>query len=231
VAKHLAAPRGRQVRRRGGVAGPVTVLIVAIATLATFVIVNSGIFSSGRPTSRGAEAPDSRAPPRVEDGQAPPRSASTVLAVPTFRVGVQGWRALPGTLFTRGQLGEPTATYARIQRDPSTRPAIDPATGAAMVGVTTRVLSAAEPGMRLRATVQVRASGPGVTVVVRLSEWDGGRRVERGEGRLTLRDTGWRQAGADHRVGGGSAIDLEIWAPALGQDQALYVDRPVVTSE
>jgi hypothetical protein len=28
----------------------------------------------------------------------------------------------------------------------------------------------------------------------------------------------------------GTSVHLEIWALALGPDQALYVDRPVVTS-
>jgi hypothetical protein len=202
------------------VAGPVAVLLVGIVTLATFVILNSGILDSGRPASRGADVPDSRPAPRP---------ASTLLAVPTFRVGLQGWRALPGTFFTRGQLGRPTATYARIQRDPSTRPAADPATGAAKVGVTTRVLRSAEPGTQVQATVRVRASGPGVRVVVRLSESDGGRQVDGGEGRLTLADAGWRQVRAEHRVlRAGASIDLEIWALALGRDQALYIERPVV---
>jgi len=202
--------RGKHhTRRRSDVVGPVVAIILGVLGLATL-----GFFALGGPSSRDKVAPEARPPQR---------SASIVFAATSFQGGVQGWRAFPGTFFTRGQLGRPGVTYGRIQRDPST--------GSAMVGIGILALPTAQPGLRVQATVRVRATHPGITVVVRLSEQKGSRRVEAGEGRLTVPDTGWHQVGADHRVlHPGTSIDLEIWALALGPDEAVFVDRPEVTS-
>jgi hypothetical protein len=215
-----------QARRRAGVAGPagpVAVIILGLVAIAVLIVLNSA-----PPDSRGTEAPQTGFPQPTVPAQ---RSASTLFSVPSFQGGLQGWRAFPGTFFSRGQLGKQAVSYARIQEDPTNRPVTDPSTGAAMVGIGARVLPSAEPGMQVQTTVRVRATKPGITVVVRLSEWERSQRVEGGEGRFTLPDTGWRRVSADHRVvRPGTSIDLEIWALALGPDEALYVDRPAVTS-
>jgi hypothetical protein len=213
-----------QARRRvTGLAGPVAVIILGLVGIAVLIVLNSA-----PPNSRGTEA--SRATPPQPTGSLQ-RSASTLFSVPSFQGGVQGWRAFPGTFFSRGQLGRQAVSYARIQEDATTQPARDPSTGAAMVGIGARVLSSAEAGMQVQTTVRVRATKPGVTVVVRLSEWERSRRIEGGEGRFTLPDTSWRRVSADHLVvRPGTSIDLEIWALALGPDEALFVDQPAVTS-
>lgn len=156
-----------------------------------------------------------------------------MFSVPSFARGVGGWRAFPGSIFTRGQLHKPGVSYGRIQslQDPLNRPVTDPSTGQAMVGIGAHVLRSAEPGMQVQASVRVRATKPGVTVVVRLSEWEGSHRVENGEGRLTLPDTSWRRVSTDRLLlRPGTSVDLEIWALALGPDEALFVDGPAVTS-
>jgi hypothetical protein len=203
----------------------VALIILGMVAVAVLIVLNYA-----PPNSRGTEAPQTVPPPPTVP---PPRSESTLFSVPSFQGGLQGWQAFPGSLFSRGQVYKPRVTYGRIQmqQDPLNRPATDPSTGAMMVGIGARVVRSAQPGMQVQATVRVRATRPGVRVVLRLSEWEGSQRVEGGEGRFTLPDTSWRRVGADYRVlGAGSSINLEIWALALGPDEALYVDRPVVTS-
>jgi hypothetical protein len=228
VGKHQARRRGVAVLLRGGVAGLVAVLVLAMVAVATLIV----LFSRP-PSPRDSVAPQTQ--PAQTSPPSPPqpsqRSASTLIAVPTFRGGVRGWRAFSGSLFSSGHVDQPTAPFARVQQDTSRPPVRDPASGATMVGISTPVLASAQPGTQMHASVRVRATKPGITVVVRLSEWQRSRRVDGGDGRLILPDTGWRQVSADHRaLGPGTSIDLEIFALALGPDEALYVDRPVVTS-
>jgi hypothetical protein len=230
--------RHQRGRRAGltGLAGPVALIVLGMVGIAVLVVLNSA-----PPTSRSTE-PTPGAPPQASGSPqpsgpastAPRRPASTLFYVPTFRGGVGGWEGLRGTIFTRGQLGKPGASYARIQRDPINQPVTDPSSGAAMLGIRARVLPLAQRGMQVRSTVRLRATRPGVTVVVRLSEWEGGRQVDSGardEGRLTLPDTGWHELSADHDVAGsGGAVYLEICALGLGPDGAVFVDHPTVTS-
>jgi hypothetical protein len=187
--------------------------MVAIAAVA---VVNFG--SSG---SRGAGSARGRA--------APP--ASNLIAAPGFGAGLVGWRAFPGSYLAKGQVGDPDANFAQVQRDP-TQPAVtDPATRKAMVGLATRVVVSAQVKTPLRATVRVRGSKPGITVLVRLSERVGDRRVRGSEHRASLPDTAWREVGVDHRVlEVGVSVDLEIWAVALPQDAAIFVGQARVTS-
>jgi hypothetical protein len=215
-----------QARRRLGtasLAGSVAAIVVAMVAVTVVILLNSA-----PPDSRGTEAPTTESPRPTEP---PQRSASTVFAVSSFQGGLKDWWALPGTLFSRGDARKKGVSYARIQRDATNQPGTDPSTGAAMLGIGAHVLPSAQPGMRVQTTVRVRATKPGVTVVVQLSEREGNHRFEGGEARLTLPDTHWRSVGADHRVvRAGASIDLEIWALALGPDDALYVDRLAVTS-
>jgi hypothetical protein len=214
-----------QARRRVAIASPfaiVAVIVVGMVAVTVLIALNSA------PDSRGTEAPQTGSPqPTVP----PERPASTLFAVPSFQGGLRGWQAFPGTFFVRGDLDKPGAPYAHIQLDATNRPGTDPSTGAAMVGIRARVIPSAPPGMQVQATVRVRATKPGVRAIVRLSEWEGRQRVDGSERRLTLPDTGWHPVNADYRVvRPGSSIDLEIWALALGTDEALYVERPAVTS-
>ena len=177
-----------------------------------------GVGSSG---SRVDTPTTTRPPP------APPR----LIAAPGFGAGLGEWRAIPGTYLIKGQLGDPSAMFARIQRDPTVPAARDPATRAAMTGLAIRVVTGATASMRLHATVPVRCSGPGVTVVVRLSERVGDRHVDDSEHRASLRDTAWHEVEADHRVlRAGAAVHLEILALALPPDQAIYVGQAKVMS-
>jgi hypothetical protein len=83
----------------------------------------------------------------------------------------------------------------------------------------------------LRATVRVRASRAGVTVVVRLYERVGDKEVSGSERRVRLQGTDWQQVVAAHRVlRAGAAIYLEISALALQPQDALFVDQTKVTS-
>jgi hypothetical protein len=231
---------GRHQRRRRagltGPAGPVAAIVLGMVGIAVLIVLNSA-----PPSSRSTEPPPTvppqvggSAPPSGPASTAPRRPASTLFFVPTFQGGVGGWEGLRGTIFTRGQLGRPGVSYARIQQDPINQPVTDPSTGAAMIGIRARVLATAERGMQVQSTVRLRATRPGVTVVVRLSEWEGRRQVDSGardQGRLTLPDTGWHELSADHQVAAaGSAIYLEICALRLGPDGAFFVDHPTVTS-
>jgi hypothetical protein len=164
----------------------------------------------------------------------PPSTSRVVLSFVSRWGGAQNWTALPGTILTRGVIVQEGVTYGRIQRDPVSRPATDPPTGTAMVGIKARALAKAARDQQVRATARLRATRPGVTVVVRLSEWEGGRQVDsggRGERRLTLPDTGVHQVGVDYQVATtSSSVYLEIWALGLGTDGALFVDHATVSS-
>jgi hypothetical protein len=229
-----------QRRRRAGLtspAGPVAVIVLGMVGIAVLIVLNSA-----PPSSRSTEPPPT-APPLATSPRstAPPpsttpprRSASTLFSVPTFQVGVRGWTPLRGTIFTRGLVGRQGVSFARIQQDPINQPVRDPSSGVPLIGIRARVLPQAERGMQVQTTVRLRATTPGVTVVVRLSEWAGRRQVdsgERGEGRLTLPVTGWHRLGADHHVAAsGDSVYLEILALGLGPDGAFFVDHPTVTS-
>jgi hypothetical protein len=200
---------------RWGVASRRAVAVAGAVAVAAAVAV-AGLASSG---SRGADPSTAR--------PAPP--ASQLIAAPGFGAGLGDWRAFPGTYLFRAQLGDPAATSARIQQDPSVPAAKDPATGATITGLTIRVVTGATASMRLRATVPVRCSSPGVTVVVRLSERVGDRRVDESERRASLRDTAWHVVEADHQVvEGGAAVHLEIWALALPPDQVIEIGQTKV---
>jgi hypothetical protein len=180
--------------------------------------------ASPRPSGLPASTLPSPPPPQWED----------VLSFLSRQGGAVNWTALPGTILTRGRTVKESWSYGRIQRDPFSQAATDPSTGAAMVGIKAHVLANAARGQQLRATARLRATRPGVTVVVRLSEWQGGRQVDsggRGERRLTLPDTGVHQVGVDYQVATTSrSVYLEIWALGLGPDGALFVDHATVTS-
>jgi hypothetical protein len=189
--------------------------VVGVAAIAAITIVSLG-------SSNSREDPAARRPP------AP---APELIAAPGFGAGLGEWRAFPGTYLIKGQLGDPTAMFARIQRDPTVPAAKDPATRSTMTGLATRVVNAATVAMPLRATVRVRGSTPGIIVLVRLSERVGDRRVGDSEGRARLRDTAWHEVGAGHRVlQAGASVHLEVVALALPLDQAVYVGQAKVTS-
>jgi hypothetical protein len=158
-------------------------------------------------------------------------SAPKLIAAPSFSFGLGAARAFPGTYLIKGQVGAPTAPFARIQRDPTVPAPKDPATHATVTGLTIRVVNAAAVAMPLRATVQVRGSAPGLTVVVRLSELAGDRRIGGGEGSVKLRDTGWHDVAASHRVvEAGASVHLEVLALALPADQTVFIGQTKVTS-
>jgi hypothetical protein len=206
---------GRHEARHGRTAVRVAVAVAVAAVAAAAVA--SGLGSTG---------------PRVDHPRGPPPTPGSVLiAAPGFGVGVEGWRALPGTFVIKGRLGAPTASYARVQRDPTVPPRRDPATRSTVTGMATRVRVAATVGMPLRATVRVRAARPGTTVVVRLSERVGGKDVGGSERRAMLPGTGWRRVVAAHRVRrAGAAVYLEISALALPVKASFDVDQAKVTS-
>jgi hypothetical protein len=62
----------------------------------------------------------------------PPTPSTRLLATRGFlHTGVEQWTAFPGTLVTKGRLGQPTAPYAQVQRDLTATAATDPTTDAA----------------------------------------------------------------------------------------------------
>jgi len=198
------------------VTGGRAAVVVGVVVIAAIAVV--GLRSSG---SRVADPPTARPPP----------SAPKLLAAPGFGAGLGEWRAFPGTYLIKGQLGDPSALFARFQRDPTVAAAKDPATRSTTTGLATRVVTAATGRTQLRATVPVRGTRPGITVIVRLSERIGDRRVDQSERRAKLPDTGWHEVEAAHRVlRTGSSVHLEIWALALPRDQAIYVGQAKVTS-
>jgi hypothetical protein len=228
VGRHQARRRGVAggggALLRGGVAGLVALLILAMLAIATLIML-----SSSPPSSPGTAAPATSAAATTPP---PTRPKVTLLAAVSFQDGIQPWRALAGSFFSRGELNKPGVSYARIQQqqDPLNRPATDPATGKPMVGIATSVPNVDREGLQVQAVIRVRATRPGTLVVIRLSEWRGTRRVGHRDGRVTLLDTSWRQLTSDYRVlRSGSRVDLEILALALGPDQALFVEPPVVT--
>jgi hypothetical protein len=204
---------GRHEARRGKAAAG---RIAAVAGVVAVAAIAVALSASG---SRVTENLTARPPP----------AAPQLVAAPGFGAGLGDWRAFPGTFLIKGQLGDPNAMFARVQRDPTVPAVKDPATGSAMTGLGIRVLTGATASMRLRATVPVRGSRPGITVIVRLSERVGGRRVDASERRASLRDTAWHEVQADHRVReAGATVQLEIWALALPPDQAFDVGQAKV---
>jgi hypothetical protein len=207
---------GRHEAPRNTAAALAAVVVLAVVAVAAFAVATRSSSSS-----RAENPSTSRAA----------ASAPKLIAAPGFSFGLGEARAFPGTYLIKGQVGVPTAPFARIQRDPTVPAPKDPATHATMTGLTIRVVNAAAVAMPLRATVQVRGSAPGVTVLVRLSEWVGDRRVGGGESRAMLRDTGWHDVTANHRVvKAGAAVHLEVFALALPLDQTVFVGQTKVTS-
>jgi hypothetical protein len=204
---------GRHEARQDKVVARRAAAVVGVVAIAAIAVV--GLRSSG---SRGADSFTARPPP-----------ASQLIAAPGFGAGLGEWRAFPGTYLSKGQLGDPDAMFARVQRDPTVPAAKDPATRSTMTGLGIRVVTAATGGTQLRATVPVRGSRPGITVVVRLSERIGDSRVGQSERRASLRDTGWHEVEADYRVRqAGASVHLEIWTLALPQDQSIDVGQATV---
>jgi hypothetical protein len=230
VGKHEAGRRGgvagaSAALLRGGVAGLVALLIIGMLVIATLIVL-----SSSPPNSRGTAAPPT-APATAAPTTQAPRPRVTVIAAGSFRGGVQPWKAVAGSLLSRGELNKPNVPWARIQQDPTNPPATDPSTGKSMVGIRTTVPKVDRPGTQVQAVVRVRATKPGTMVVVRLSESEGSQRVGGRDGRVTLLDTSWRQITSDYRVQeSGSKVELEILALGLGLDHALHVEPPVVTA-
>jgi hypothetical protein len=230
VGKHEAGRRGgvagaSAALLRGGVAGLVALLIIGMLVIATLIVL-----SSSPPNSRGTAAPPT-APATAAPTTQAPRPRVTVIAAGSFRGGVQPWKAVAGSLLSRGELYKPNVTWARIQQDPTNPPATDPSTGKSMVGIRIIVPKVDRPGTQVQAVVRVRATKPGTMVVVRLSESEGSQRVGGRDGRVTLLDTSWRQITSDYRVQeSGSKVELEILALGLGLDHALHVEPPVVTA-
>jgi hypothetical protein len=231
VGKHEAGRRGgvagaSSALLRGGVAGLVALLIIGMLVIATLIVL-----SSSPPNPRGTAAPSTAPAPTAAPTTQAPRPRVTLIAAGSFRGGVQPWKAIPGSLLSRGQLYKPNVTWARIQQDPTNPPATDPSTGESMVGIRIIVPKVDRPGTQVQAVVRVRATKPGTIVVVRLSESEGSRRVGGRDGRVTLLDTSWRQITSDYRVQEpGSKVELEILALGLGLDHALNVEPPVVTA-
>jgi hypothetical protein len=204
---------GRHEARRGKAAALRIALVAGVVAVAAIAV---ALNASG---SRFAEAPTARPPP----------TAPQLIAAPGFGAGLGDWRAFPGTFLSKGQLGDPDAMFARVQRDFTVPAAEDPTTGSAMTGLGIRVLTGATASMRLQATVPVRGSRPGITVIVRLSERVGKRRVDASERRASLRDTSWHEVEADHRVReAGATVELEIWVLALSRDRWLDVGQAKV---
>jgi hypothetical protein len=206
---------GRHEARRGRAAAG------RIATVAGVVAVAAVAVALGASGSRVTERLTARPPPQ----------GPQLIAAPGFGAGLGEWRASPGTYLIKGQLGDPDAMFARVQRDPTVPATKDPATRSAMTGLGIRVVTGATAGMRLRATVPLRGSGPDIAVIVRLSERVGDRRVDTSEHRASLRDTAWHEVEADHRVlEAGATVELEIWALALTRNRALDVGQVKVMS-
>jgi hypothetical protein len=204
---------GRHEARQGTVAVRRIAVVVGVAAIAAVAVV--GLSSSD---SRVADPRTARPP------------LSQLIAAPGFGAGLGQWRASPGTYLSKGQLGDPDADFARIQQDPTVPAVKDPATRSPMTGLAIRVVMGTTGRMQLRATVPVRGSRPGITVVVRLSERIDDRRVDQSERRARLRDTGWHEVQADHRVlRAGASVDLEIWVLALPQGQWIDVGQGKVT--
>jgi hypothetical protein len=230
VGKHEAGRRGgvagaSAALLRGGVAGLVALLIIGMLVIATLIVL-----SSSPPNSRGTAAPPT-APATAAPTTQAPRPRVTVIAAGSFRGGVQPWKAVAGSLLSRGELNKPNVPWARIQQDPTNPPATDPSTGKSMVGIRIIVPKVDRPGTQVQAVVRVQATKPGTMVVVRLSESEGSQRVGGRDGRVTLLDTSWRQITSDYRVQeSGSKVELEILALGLGLDHALHVEPPVVTA-
>jgi hypothetical protein len=206
---------GRHEARRGRAAAG------RIATVAGVVAVAAVAVALSASGSRVTESLTARPPPQ----------GPQLIAAPGFGAGLGEWRASPGTYLIKGQLGDPDAMFARVQRDPTVPAARDPATRSAMTGLGIRVVTGATAGMRLRATVPLRGSRPGIAVIVRLSERVGDRRVDTSEHRASLRDTAWHEVEADHRVlEPGATVELEIWALALTRNRSLDVGQVKVMS-
>jgi hypothetical protein len=207
---------GRHEARTGRVAARRAAAVLGVLAVAAVAVV--GLSSSG---SREAGPLTARPPPQ----------APQLIAAPGFGAGLGDWRAYPGTYLSKGQLGDPDAMFARMQRDPTVPAPKDPATRSTVTGLTIRAVAGATGGMRLRATVPVRATRPGITVVVRLSERIGDRRVDQSDRRARLEDTGWHEVEAAYRVReAGASVHLEIWALALASDQAVDVGQAKVMS-
>jgi hypothetical protein len=227
----------RQRRRRSWRRYAQPRLAAALALLAVLVAAAVTVRAHGlarpQPPAVQPQPTASTLPSGLPASTLPP-PPPTVLSFLSRWGGALNWTALPGTILTRDVIVEQAVTYGRIQQDPFSRPTTDPSTGAAVVGIKARAPAKAARGQQVRATARLRATRPGVTVVVRLSEWEGGRQVDsggRGERRFTLPDTHVHQVGVDYQVAKtGSSVYLEVWALGLGPDGALFVDHATVSS-
>jgi hypothetical protein len=202
-------------------------LSLAVVGLAVILMLLAGLVTV---TISGSPSSGSRRATVATGGPAPTTAPRNLVADAGFDHDIAAWRPLPGAFLTRGSAAEP-AHHARVQRDPSTRPTIDPQTGRALYGMVTPVIRSASRGLQVDATLRIRATRSQVPVVLRLSELAGGRTVARSEVRALLTDTAWRQLRVQREVGtAGATIQVEIGALALPPDVAVYVDDVRVSS-
>jgi hypothetical protein len=202
-------------------------LSLGVAALAGIVILLTGLAAV---TITDSPSSTSRRGTATSGNPATSNLARNLVADPGFDLDVAVWRPMAGTFLTRGSTAEP-AHHARVQRDPSTPATTDPRTGRALYGMAMPVIRSASRGTHVDATLQIRATGGRVPVLLRLSELSGGKPAARSEARALLADTGWHRLKVDHQVGAaGATIQIEVGALALGADEAVHVDDVRVSS-
>jgi hypothetical protein len=198
----------------------VTALVVIVLLLAGLATVT--VTSSPSPTSQRATG--------TTGSPAATSLASNLIDDASFDRDVAAWRPLPGAFLTRGSAAEP-AHHARVQRDPNAPATTDPKTGRGLYGMAMPVIQSAARGTHVEATAQIRTTRSQVPVLLRLSEFAGGRTAARSEARVLLTDTAWHLLKVDREVAtAGATIQVEVGALGLRPDEAVYVDNVRVSS-
>jgi len=97
------------------------------------------------------------------------------------------------------------------------------------VGVTTRAVRSTVAGRRVSASIWLRGTRPGTTVVLRLVERDAAREVGAQVARVSLAGGGWRQLAVVYEPRADqSSLDLELTVTKLGDVAILVADDAAV---
>ena len=168
----------------------------------------------------------------------PPASApvSTVLANRLANGGftrdLNGWSPSPATFASwqpDGRSGPGAVVLRRNMRLPGDTASFTASVVTSLTGHD--VVTAAPKGAELVASVWVRASRPGTTVAVRISERQGRREVGGDHALRTLNDGGWQQLQVRHVVATpGVAVDLQVAAVGLAADAIVIADDATLSA-
>jgi hypothetical protein len=170
-------------------------------------------------------APPTTALPAFPDAPSTLEAPLNHLANPGFTSDLNGWVATRATFAGWVPDGRRSAGAIALRANPRITATPEDGTEPEAIGVTTQAVASAVAGDRVQASVWVRGSRPGTTVVLRLVERADGQELGAAVARLSLPLRDWRRLEVGYQVRADrSRIDLELSVTRLGEVAILVAD-------